>query len=32
MQPHGPQMSLRKIIFIAPTLVRADRATNDEFP
>jgi len=25
-------MSLRKIIFIAPTLVRADRATNDEFP
>lgn len=25
MQPHGPQMALRKIIFIAPTLVRPDR-------
>ncbi len=25
MQPHGPQRSLRKVIFIAPTLVRADR-------
>lgn len=25
MQPHGPQMSLRKVIFIAPVLVRADR-------
>jgi hypothetical protein len=25
MQPHGPQMSLRKVMFIAPTLVRADR-------
>jgi hypothetical protein len=25
MQPHGPSMALRKLIFIAPTLVRADR-------
>ncbi|SAK53061.1 hypothetical protein AWB79_01972 [Caballeronia hypogeia] len=25
MQAHGPQMSLRKLIFIAPTLIRADR-------
>lgn len=25
MQPHGPQQSLRKVIFIAPTLVRGDR-------
>ncbi|MEJ7808159.1 MAG: hypothetical protein WKG03_19830, partial [Telluria sp.] len=25
MQPHGPQQSLRKVVFIAPTLVRADR-------
>lgn len=25
MQPHGAQQSLRKVIFIAPTLVRADR-------
>ena len=25
MQPHGPHQSLRKVIFIAPTLVRADR-------
>jgi hypothetical protein len=25
MQPHGPQMSLRKVMFIAPTLVRVDR-------
>jgi hypothetical protein len=25
MQPHGPQMSLRKLMFIAPTWVRADR-------
>jgi hypothetical protein len=25
MQPHGPQQSLRKVIFITPTLVRADR-------
>jgi len=25
MQPHGPQNSLRKVTFIAPTLVRADR-------
>ena len=24
-QPHGPQNSLRKVIFIAPVLVRADR-------
>jgi hypothetical protein len=25
MQPHGPQNSLRKLVFIAPTWVRADR-------
>ncbi|SAK73764.1 hypothetical protein AWB75_04060 [Caballeronia catudaia] len=25
MQAHGPQHSLRKLIFIAPTLIRADR-------
>lgn len=25
MQPHGPQMSLRKLMFIAPTWVRADK-------
>jgi len=25
MQPHGPQRSLRKVLFIAPTLIRADR-------
>lgn len=25
MQPHGPQRSLRKLVFIGPTLVRADR-------
>jgi hypothetical protein len=25
MQAHGPQFSLRKLIFIAPTLIRADR-------
>lgn len=25
MQAHGPQLSLRKVIFIAPVLVRADR-------
>jgi hypothetical protein len=25
MQPHGPQMSLRKLMFISPTWVRADR-------
>ncbi|MGB7988144.1 MAG: hypothetical protein WCF44_02030 [Candidatus Methylophosphatis roskildensis] len=28
MQPHGPQMSLRKVIFIAPTWVRADRLAS----
>ncbi|WP_322032657.1 hypothetical protein [Paraburkholderia sp. J76] len=37
MQAHGPQLSLRKLIFIAPTLVRADRlhasdAGNHRFP
>ncbi|PFW70258.1 hypothetical protein COL27_28430, partial [Bacillus sp. AFS075960] len=25
MQPHGPKRSLRKLVFIGPTLVRADR-------
>jgi hypothetical protein len=25
LQPHGPQQSLRKVIFIAPTWIRADR-------
>lgn len=25
MQPHGPQSSLRKLVFIGPTLVRPDR-------
>ncbi|MBN3835903.1 hypothetical protein [Burkholderia sp. Ac-20344] len=25
MQPHGPQRSLRKLVFIGPTIVRADR-------
>ncbi|AJY40026.1 hypothetical protein BW21_4898 [Burkholderia humptydooensis] len=25
MQPHGPRRSLRKLVFIGPTLVRADR-------
>lgn len=25
MQPHGPQASLRKLVFIGPTIVRADR-------
>lgn len=25
MQPHGPQLSLRKLLFIAPTWVRADK-------
>ncbi|GGY34577.1 hypothetical protein [Pseudoduganella albidiflava] len=25
MQPYGPQSTLRKVVFIAPTLVRADR-------
>ncbi|KVU66024.1 hypothetical protein WK73_28085 [Burkholderia ubonensis] len=29
MQPHGPQNSLRKLIFIAPTLIRADRLGHD---
>lgn len=28
MQAHGPQSSLRKVIFIAPTLVRADRLAD----
>ena len=31
MQAHGPQMSLRKVIFIAPIVVRADRLASDEF-
>ncbi len=25
MQSHGPQHSVRKLIFIAPTVIRADR-------
>jgi hypothetical protein len=25
LQPHGPQSALRKVLFIAPTVVRADR-------
>ena len=29
MQPHGPHQSLRKVIFIAPTLVRADRLDDE---
>ncbi|WP_055324519.1 hypothetical protein [Ralstonia solanacearum] len=30
MQPHGPQSSLRKVIFVAPVIARADRlATVD---
>ena len=29
MQSHGPQQSLRKVIFIAPTLVRADRLDEE---
>lgn len=29
MQPHGPQNSLRKLIFRAPVLVRADLFTGD---
>lgn len=29
MQPYGPQHSLRKVLFIAPTLVRADRLDAD---
>jgi hypothetical protein len=30
MQAHGPQFSLRKLIFIAPTLVRKDRLNTGE--
>lgn len=30
MQAHGPLLSLRKVIFIAPVLVRADRLASDE--
>lgn len=30
MQPHGPQNSLRKVMFIAPTWVRADRLAGHE--
>jgi hypothetical protein len=32
MQTHGPQLSLRKVIFITPTVVRTDRLTSDELP
>ncbi len=28
LQPHGPRSSLRKVIFLAPTWVRADRLAN----
>jgi len=28
LQPHGPQQSLRKIMFIKPTIVRADRLAD----
>ncbi|WP_231663317.1 hypothetical protein [Ralstonia solanacearum] len=28
MQPHGPQSSLRKVIFVAPVIVRADRLST----
>ncbi|WP_330954983.1 hypothetical protein [Burkholderia thailandensis] len=27
MQPHGPQSSLRKVIFVGPTIVRSDKLT-----
>lgn len=30
LQPYGPQASLRKVLFIAPTLVRADRLATVE--
>jgi len=30
MQPHGPQSSLRKPVFIAPVLIRADRLTEPQ--
>ena len=29
MQPHGPHHFLRKVFFIAPTLVRVERLEND---
>ncbi len=32
MQAHGPRLSLRKVMFISPTIVRADRLTIDEPP
>lgn len=32
MQAHGPQQVLRKLIFIAPTLVREDRLVHEEVP
>lgn len=32
MQAHGPRLSLRKVMFISPTIVRADRLTIDELP
>jgi hypothetical protein len=28
LQPHGPQSSLRKVMFIAPMVVRADKLTD----
>jgi hypothetical protein len=31
MQAHGPQSSLRKVIFNAPTIVRADRLQEPGF-
>ncbi|WP_162631815.1 hypothetical protein [Burkholderia sp. JP2-270] len=29
LQPHGPQFSMRKVIFVAPTWVRADRMAEN---
>lgn len=31
-QAHGPRLSLRKVMFISPTIVRADQLTIDELP
>ena len=32
MLAHGLRLSLRKVMFISPTIVRADRLTIDELP
>jgi hypothetical protein len=32
MQPHGPKSSLRKVIFMAPTWIRADRLAKSPEP